>query len=182
MKLIEREADAHGKSGFPIVARGRLASRPPSRVQWRTSEVSFGEELRQGDRHPRTGRAGRVSDAQPHRNEPLRFADILTTASAAAHYLGGANVAAEHLLYGIAILKQELTIEDLGRAVSPLVRRTQRGTGGTVEPVVRELAQRWFVTLGSDANATISPQQLVDLIEELQQMRPTGEEPSVLPD
>ena len=123
-----------------------------------------------------------MTDPQPHRDEPLRFADILTTASAAAHYLGGANVAAEHLLYGIAILKREMTIEDLGRAVSPLVRRSPPGTGGTVEPVIRELAQRWFVTLGSDANATISPQQLVDLIEELQQLRSKGEESGVVPD
>lgn len=116
------------------------------------------------------------------RSESLRFADILTTGSAAANYLGGANVAAEHLLYGIAILNHEMTIEDLGRAVSPLVRRTPPGMGGTVAPGVRELAQRWFEMLGADTNATITPAQLAELVEELRQLRSTDEESGVEPD
>lgn len=123
-----------------------------------------------------------MTDPQQHAHEPLRFADILTTASAAANYLGGANVAAEHLLYGIAILNREMAIEDLGRAVSPLVRRTPPGMGATVAPAVRQLAQRWFAMLGSNANARITPAQLAELVEELQQLRSSGEESGVLSD
>lgn len=114
--------------------------------------------------------------------EPLRFADILTTASAAANYLGEGHVLARHLLYGIAILTGQMTLEDLGRASSPLVRRTPPGVGSTVEPRVRELAQRWFAALGADPEATISSSQLAELQAELEQLRELPGDSGDLPD
>lgn len=117
-----------------------------------------------------------------HPQEPVRFADILTTASAAANYLGESHVVPQHLLYAIAILRETMTLEDLGRAVSPLVRRTPPGMGGTVDPKVRELAQRWFEALGSDAEARISSEQLAELIAELEGLGAAGEDSRVLPD
>ncbi|MEO6398584.1 MAG: hypothetical protein ABIP13_08965 [Tepidiformaceae bacterium] len=99
--------------------------------------------------------------------EPLRFADILTTASAAANYLGESRVVAHHLLYGITILRGEMTLEDLGRAISPLVRRTPPGMGSSVDPRVRDLAQRWFADLGSNTEATLTEDGLRSLQDEL---------------
>ena len=40
-------------------------------------------------------------------DEPLRFADILTTASAVANYLGVAEVSAAHLVESVALLREE---------------------------------------------------------------------------
>ena len=116
-----------------------------------------------------------MTEPRPHPDEPLRFADILTTASAAANYLGEANVAAQHLLYGIAILNGEMTLGDLGRAISPLVRRSPPGMGGTVDPAVRELVQRWFAALGSDPEARTTPAQLAQLSAELRRLCPGGQ-------
>ena len=99
--------------------------------------------------------AGRRSDAYDTdmpTDEPLRFADILTTASAVANYLGVADVTATHVLDAIAILREERTMEDLGRPVSPLV---PRGGERGVEPRVRELVQHWWHELGEDVNATL---------------------------
>ena len=123
-----------------------------------------------------------MTDPRQQPEELLRFADILTTASAAANYLGGANVDAQHLLYGVAILTGEMALEDLGRAISPLVRRTPPGMGGTVDPLVRELAQRWFTALGSHPDASIAPAQLAEFVGELHQIRDRGEESGVPPD
>lgn len=95
----------------------------------------------------------------------LRFADILTTASAVANYLNEPTVTAGHLLDGIAILQETKTMEDLGRAVSPLIRR-QQWAGGGVTPGVRALVQRWFTAVG-DVNAEIGGEDLVRLGDEL---------------
>ncbi len=123
-----------------------------------------------------------MTEAHGDPPELLRFADILTTGSAAANYLGEANVSAQHLLFAIAILGGEMTLEDLGRAISPLVRRTPPGMGGAVDPPVRLLAQRWFASIGADANATISAAQLAELTSELERLRETTRESRVPPD
>lgn len=86
--------------------------------------------------------------------EPLRFTDILTTASAVATYVGEADVSARHLLDALALLRGAKTMEDLGRPRSPLVR--PRGRGGA-EAAVRALVQRWWLALGEDVLATLGP-------------------------
>ncbi|MCC7364905.1 MAG: hypothetical protein IT303_11090 [Dehalococcoidia bacterium] len=99
--------------------------------------------------------------------EPIRFADILTTASAVANYLGAATITAAHLLDAIAILCGERRMEDLGRPVSPLLGGATRGAGPAVPPAVQELVQRWFAALGSDPNAGLAPEQLAALRQDL---------------
>lgn len=103
-------------------------------------------------------------DAEPG---PIRFADVLTTASAAAHYLGSSTVSASHLLQAIQILQGALRIEDLGRPLSPLVRRGA-GSGG-VDPAVQSLVQRWFLELG-DVHAELQDDELDRLAAELREI------------
>src|SRR5690606_12055528 len=98
--------------------------------------------------------------------EPIRFVDILTTASAVANYLGQPTIRAHHLLEAIAILRDEKTMEDLGRPVSPFLRGAL-GPQGDAEPPVRELAQRWFAQLGSDIDAHIGGSDLDTFIAEV---------------
>jgi hypothetical protein len=95
--------------------------------------------------------------------EPLRFIDILTTASAVANYLGEGTVGPHHLLHAVAILREETTIEALGRPVSPLVPRP----GRAVDARVRDLVQRWFASLGSDGNATIGGEALDRFLDDV---------------
>jgi len=98
--------------------------------------------------------------------DPIRFADILTTASAVASYLGEPEVVAPHLLAAVAILRGESTIEELGRPVSPFVRR---GSGGSAVSIpVRDLAQRWFTELGANINAALDEPAVGCLLVELQ--------------
>jgi hypothetical protein len=97
--------------------------------------------------------------------DAIRFADILTTASAVANYLGSPVVIAEHMLAAIAILEGSSTLEDLGRPVSPLI---QRGSvHGDVDPDVRDLVQRWFASLEGDANARLDAASLDTFRSEL---------------
>jgi hypothetical protein len=96
--------------------------------------------------------------------EPLRFADILTTASAIANYLGQPDVDPSHLIAAVAILRGQKTMEDLGRPVSPLVRRP--APPGATE-AVRALVQRWFADLGEDPNAELSPELAERLLNDL---------------
>lgn len=97
----------------------------------------------------------------------LRFLDILTTASAVANYLGQPDVTPAHVREAISLLREEKTLDDLGRPLSPLVRRGPPGSAGGADARVRALAQRWYETLGSRPDAELSPEQLRDLIAEL---------------
>ena len=99
--------------------------------------------------------------------DALRFADILTTASAVANYLGESDVAPGHLLHAVALLRGAKTMEDLGRALSPLVRRPGRAG---VTPEVREFTQRWFAALGGDANATLGADSVESFVAALRAM------------
>ncbi len=101
---------------------------------------------------------------------PIRFADILTTASAVASYLGEGEVVAIHLVHAIDILTARITLDDLGRALSPLVRRTPPGMGSTVQPAVRDLVQRWYAELDSNHAATMTESHLARLRTELAQL------------
>ena len=102
----------------------------------------------------------------PDGDAGIRFTDVLTTASTVANYLGANEVSAGHMLQAIALLNKEVRMEDLGRGVSPLLQRaSQRQVGAS--DAVRELAQRWYVSLGSDVYAELSDEQLGRLRAEL---------------
>lgn len=94
----------------------------------------------------------------------MRFADILTTASAVANYLGVPEVTPAHMLHAIAIQEGSESLEDLGRPASPLIAR---GAGGSVAPAVREIVQRWFERLGRDANVELDTAALEALRDEV---------------
>lgn len=96
-------------------------------------------------------------------SESLRLTDILTTASAIANFVGNADVGPRHMLDAVAVLEGNKTMGDFGRPVSPLI---PRGVAGA-DPAVREIAQRWFAALGSDAEARLSVSQLEGLRAEL---------------
>ena len=98
-------------------------------------------------------------------SDGIRFTDILTTASAIANYLGVNEVLAGHLLDALSIIEGTRQMEELGRAVSPLVPRPRSGPSASAE--VRELAQRWFALLGSDPLAQVDGDALNRLREEL---------------
>ena len=104
-------------------------------------------------------------------NDDIRLTEILTTASAVANYLGAVDVSADHLAYSIAILLDEITMEDLGRPLSPLVRRLPPGMGGGAEPKVRDLAQRWFAAVGGDVTAVLTTLQLQQFRADVEQLR-----------
>jgi len=97
----------------------------------------------------------------------IRFLDILTTASAVANYLGVADVTPAHVRDAIAILREEKTLDDLGRPLSPLVRRAPPGTAGGADARVRELAQRWYAALANDPAAELTVAQVEALTAEL---------------
>ncbi len=97
--------------------------------------------------------------------EPLRLTEILTTSSAIANFLGEPTIRASHLRRAIQILHGELTIEDLGRPVSPLVPRAP--DAGGVEPGLQQLVQQWFASLGHDVAAELSDAQLREFAEAL---------------
>jgi hypothetical protein len=86
----------------------------------------------------------------------VRFTDILTTASAVANYRGSPEVLAEHILDAIEIVAGGKSVEDLGRPLSPLVRRPQGGS----EPRLRDLVQRWYTSLGGEVTAEIDGEEL----------------------
>ncbi|HMO54998.1 MAG TPA: hypothetical protein PJ994_10880, partial [Tepidiformaceae bacterium] len=93
----------------------------------------------------------------------IRFVEVLTTASAVANYLGVADVTAKHVLAALAILREEATLEDLGRPLSPMLRRGAPGS----EPAVRGFAQRWYRALSENPHAELSEPQVEAMIAEL---------------
>ena len=95
----------------------------------------------------------------------LRFADILSTASAVANYRGESEVAAPHLVDAIDVLSERKTMEDLGRPQSPLVaaHRPQ----AVVVPAVQDLVRRWFAELHGDINAELTGETLDRFISDL---------------
>lgn len=95
----------------------------------------------------------------------LRFADILSTASAVANYRGEPEVVAAHLLDAIDVLADRKTMEDLGRPQSPLVaaHRPQ----AVVVQGVQDLVRRWFAELNGDINAELTGESLDRFIADL---------------
>ena len=110
----------------------------------------------------------------PDGDSGIRFTDVLTTASTVANYLGANEVSAGHMLQAVALLNEEVRMEELGRGVSPLLQRaSQRQVGAS--PPVRELAQRWYASLGSDVYAELNDEQLGGLRAELMALVEGGE-------
>ncbi len=97
--------------------------------------------------------------------EPIRFVDVLTMASAVASYLGASEVAPKHVLDAMAVLEGAVTIEQLGRRVSPLVPKPPGGTG--VHERVRKFAQGWVTRPGNDPTCPLGPERLALLRDEL---------------
>lgn len=106
--------------------------------------------------------------------EPVRFVDVLTTASAVANYLGEGTVTAAHVAEAVAIVLGEKSMEDLGQPVSPMLRRGP--VGPEVSPRVRELARRWFDDLGGDPAARLDAAQIDAFRTELRGMLLEGDE------
>ena len=98
-------------------------------------------------------------------DSPIRFVDVLTTASAAANYRGEPVVEARHLTDAVHILQGEMTVEDLGRPMSPLV--ASRLPRGGASPEVQELVQRWYAELGDDPSAVLDEVAVGRLLGEL---------------
>lgn len=102
---------------------------------------------------------------------PISFTDILTTSSSVASYLGVANVAPEHLQNAIALLLEEITLEDVGRPLPPLVPRP---APGPAKPPVRELAQRWLARLDNDPARPLTDSELLSIRVEIAELIETG--------
>lgn len=75
----------------------------------------------------------------------IRLADLLTTASSLAGYLGEQRITLARLADALAILLGERSFEDTGRPISPPVPRP-----GPPEPDedVLAFARRWYERLG----------------------------------
>ncbi len=109
---------------------------------------------------------GASSEDSSGEDEAPSLADILTTASAVAHFLGSQAILAEHLATALAIQRGQMTMDELGKPLSPLVQRYPRGAGPGVAPAVQALVQRWFAELGT-ATAPLSEEQMERLRGEL---------------
>jgi hypothetical protein len=106
----------------------------------------------------------------PDATGSARFADILTTAAAVADYMGVPDVAADHLLLSLEILLEDRKLEELGRPVSPMLRRPGEQKG--VDAGVRELVQEWFARLGHDANSELAGETLKAFRRDIRALTP----------
>jgi len=95
----------------------------------------------------------------------IRFTDILTTATALAHYLGEPEVTPRLLRDSVAILREEKAIEDFGPGRSPFIPRDPMGA--TVPRTVRELTQAWFHRLGDDPTVELEEGAVDEFLQEL---------------
>lgn len=98
------------------------------------------------------------------------LAELLTTAAAVANYRGESDVCAAHVLDALAVQLGEKSLEDLGRALSPLVRRMP-GLAGGATPGVRAFAQRWFEALDRDAQAPLGAGVIARMRLEIELLR-----------
>lgn len=102
-------------------------------------------------------------------SEGLRLTEVLTTATAVANYLGETTIRAEHLQAAIGLLRETITMDDLGRPQSPTLARMTRA-GSEVAPEVRVLAQQWFARLGSDPLAEFGAADLAAFERDLSRL------------
>lgn len=94
----------------------------------------------------------------------ISLADILTTSSSVANYLGVQDIAPGHLADAIALLLGETTLEQIGRPRSPLVPRPP---AGPATPQVRDFAQRWLERLDREATRELTLPELLLMREEI---------------
>ena len=97
----------------------------------------------------------------------ISFTDILTTSSSVASYLGAANVAPEHVQHAIALLLEEIVLEDIGRPLPPLVPRP---TPGPATSPVRHLAQHWLARLGNDPARTMTASEVRSIRDQIAEL------------
>lgn len=109
----------------------------------------------------------------PDNEGTFHLGELLSTASTIANYLAAPDVTIEHLRDAVAVLLGEKDIRDLGRPLSPLVRRPD--PGATRE--TREFAQRWF-TYMTDVTAELTPEEVAELRAELAPPSPPPSLPS----
>ncbi len=96
----------------------------------------------------------------------LRLAEILTTSTAVANFLGAREVSAGHVLSAVEMLTGRKTLDDLGRPQSPLLSRVT-GAGSSVDAAVKALAQEWVAKLGGDARAELDDGALAEFEADL---------------
>ena len=101
----------------------------------------------------------------PGGDDAVRFLDILTTASSIAHARRAEAVVAAHVLEAVAVLTGEAEVSEVGGPASPLGHRR---TELAVEPAVRELTQRWFARVGGTPDATLAPDDVIELRAEIE--------------
>ncbi len=94
----------------------------------------------------------------------VRFVEVLTTASSVANYLASPNVTAFHVDRAIALLLEEIALEDIATALPPIIRRPDPGPA---VPAVRELAQRWLSRLEGDPVRELLEADVADLRAEV---------------
>ena len=101
--------------------------------------------------------------------EPLRFLDILTTATAIASARNSNAVGVEEMLLAAKVTNGDIDITDIEGSIHPLLIR-----GSTERPVdrdVRALVQRWYSIAGGDAAAVLTAEQLSAFVRELEKLR-----------
>jgi len=96
--------------------------------------------------------------------QPLRFTDILTNAAAIATLLGDDDVTARHLGQAVQLLRDEVTVDQLGKPRSPLGRETAQGP--RVSPQLQAFVQLWYRELGFAPLAMIDGEQLARFLRE----------------
>jgi len=102
----------------------------------------------------------------------IRFTDILTTATALAHYLGEPEVTPRLLIESVAILRGAKTLDDFGPGRSPMIPRDPGGAA--VPAAVQELTQAWFRRMGHDPTIELEEGAVDEFLEEVQALESGG--------
>jgi hypothetical protein len=98
--------------------------------------------------------------------EPLRFVDILTTASSIAGARNTPQLGADEIALAVRVVSGAIDIEDIGGAVHPLLIRGN--VSRPVVPAVRELVQRWYAAAGGTAESLLSQADAERFVTELE--------------
>lgn len=104
----------------------------------------------------------------------IRFTDILTTATALAHYLGDSEITTFHLTEAVALLRAQRTLEDYGPGRSPMIPRDPGGA--MVGPQLRDLTQAWFKRMGSNPTTELEDRAVEEFLDDLRALDSAGTE------